>query len=156
MICPRCGHTDILEIKGWWTCLKCRYMRQEASAFVVEEKPGPRRAKRKAMMSRGVTFFGRLIVLQTDYLRVTQNPRGVPDSYPKTGDVVLLKGHSLLPDGTYLVTMITEYEPAFSYDKLIARDVRFSVRSSQNQVFTEMNGPRFLAAIVEIKKLEDL
>ena len=33
MECPRCAHTDVLEIKGWWTCLRCRFMRQEASAF---------------------------------------------------------------------------------------------------------------------------
>ena len=63
--------------------------------------------------------------IQSEWLRITYNPRGA-QKYPDAGDVIQLAGHNLLPDGKYLVVMVTEFEPPYNADE-DGRDIRISL-----------------------------
>lgn len=85
-------------------------------------------------------------MLQNDWIRITQNPNAL--EYPKTGDTIELKGHQLLNDGKYIVTMVEEFEPAYHADES-GRDIRLTLINSNNfsQRHTGMNGQNILRAI---------
>lgn len=67
---------------------------------------------------------GQRVVLMDKYLRRTMNPEA--PRYPKTGDFIELKGYPLTIDGSYLVTMVEEFEPPVTRDA-DGRDIRISV-----------------------------
>jgi len=66
--------------------------------------------------------------IQTKWIRITQNPYA--PKYPCSGDFITLKGHKTVPDGRYLVGMVTEFEPPLTTDEE-GLDVRISLADGQ-------------------------
>lgn len=88
---------------------------------------------------------GKKWVLQNKWLRITYNP--VAPDYPETGDKIKLEGHSLIPDGEYVVEQVTEFEPGINRDA-DGRDIRISLLG----VGKDFNGGNILVAMGKAKK----
>lgn len=87
---------------------------------------------------------GKKWVLQDKWLRITQNP--VAPGYPKTGDEIELKGHGLIPNGKYIVEIVTEFEPGVDRDA-DGRDIRISLLGFGK----DYNGMNILVAMAHTK-----
>ncbi len=72
-------------------------------------------------------YKGQKYALQSKWSRITENPEA-PD-YPCTGQKIELNGHIMIPDGKYIVSMVTEFEPPFHPDGM-GRDIRISLLGS--------------------------
>lgn len=91
---------------------------------------------------------GKNHVLQDEWIRVTKNPTNT-FPYPKTGDFIGISNHPLLDSGKYLVTMVTEYEPAFNKD-LDGRDIRITLIENKTGLeYPEKNGQDILKAMMK-------
>lgn len=91
---------------------------------------------------------GRKWVLQNRWLRLTSNP--VAPGYPRTGDEIELKSHSLVPDGKHIVEQVTEFEPGVDRDE-DGRDIRISLLG----IGKDFNGKNILAAMEKAKDARD-
>jgi len=69
---------------------------------------------------------GKEYVLNEEWLRITENP--IADKYPKTGEMIELENHNILPDAEYLVAKVEEFEPPWYKDE-DGRDIRVSLFS---------------------------
>jgi hypothetical protein len=87
---------------------------------------------------------GKIYVVQNKWLRETDNP--IAPKYPKTGDKITLKDHALVKDGTYTVSMVTEWEPPYDKDE-DGRDIRISFCEHS---FRELNGVNIRKAMVKL------
>lgn len=102
------------------------------------------------MTNRFVQIGPNSYAIQDEWLRVTQNPT-TQEQYPRSGDIVTLRGHHYLPDGKYLVTMVEEFEPPFVKDAN-GRDIRISVVGMlrhPSDTIRGLNGERLLKAIIK-------
>jgi len=84
-------------------------------------------------------------VLQDKFLRITQNP--VAPRYPHTGDTIKLQGHGLIPDGEYIVEMVTEFEPGIDRDE-DGRDIRISLIGQGHRYGRDLNGMNIRMAMI--------
>jgi hypothetical protein len=85
-------------------------------------------------------------VLQDKFLRITQNP--VAPRYPKTGDTIKLKGHGLIPDGEYVVELVTEFEPGINRDE-DGRDIRIGLLGTGDPLLKGLNGYNIRLAMAQ-------
>lgn len=92
-----------------------------------------------------ITINGQEILLQDQWLRITENPKVT--KYPKIGDVIEIKNHCLMPNGTYFVTFVKEYEPPYIQD-LNGRDIRIDLLNKDtHRKYKTMNGKNILSTM---------
>lgn len=92
-----------------------------------------------------IIIRGQKIALQDQWLRITENPDVA--EYPKTGNIIELKNHNLIPDGIYFITFVKEYEPPYTPD-IDGRDIRIDlINKDTNRVYKGMNGVNILKSI---------
>jgi hypothetical protein len=93
-----------------------------------------------------IHWMGSTIVVNDDIRHVVYNPvTGL--EYPKVGDVIALKKHGMLSNGTYLVCEVTEYDPSRRAD-INGRDIRITVCDKFGLKHYDMNGSGLVKAIV--------